>query len=76
MGTATSKLTRKYQATIPEPVRRALGLASGDTLAFDVENGQVRLRKAGRIDMAFARSLQETLSEWNSSEDDETYAGL
>ena len=29
MQTPISKLTRKYQATIPEPVRRSLGLEAG-----------------------------------------------
>jgi AbrB family looped-hinge helix DNA binding protein len=76
METATSKLTRKYQATIPERVRRALQLAAGDAIAFDVDDGQVRLRKAGRVDLAYAAALQGTLNEWDSVEDDETYAGL
>ena len=43
MQTATSKLTRKYQATIPEPVRKLLHLESGDEIAFDIEdiNGSI-----------------------------------
>ena len=36
--TATSKLTTKYQATIPEPVRKVLHLGSGDVIAFDIED--------------------------------------
>jgi len=30
MQTSTSKLTKKYQATIPEPVRRVLHLEAGE----------------------------------------------
>ena len=37
MRTTTSKLTRKYQATIPEPVRTLLNLEAGDTIAFDLD---------------------------------------
>jgi AbrB family looped-hinge helix DNA binding protein len=56
MKTATSKLTRKYQATIPEPVRRRLHLEAGDAIAFDIEGDEVRLRKARPEDLAFRAS--------------------
>lgn len=76
MRTATSKLTSKYQATIPEPVRRALHLSAGDSIAFDIENNLIRIRKARPIDLAFAQSLEGTLSEWQSEEDEEAYRDL
>lgn len=76
METAVSKLTKKYQATIPEPVRRLLGLHAGDALAFDVEGDEVRLRKAQPVDMAFAKGLETTLSEWGSEADEEAYREL
>lgn len=76
MPTATSRLTRKYQATIPEPVRAVLGLDAGDTIAFDVERGTVRVRKASPVDLAFARALDDTLREWSSSADDQAYRDL
>lgn len=71
MKTATSKLTSKYQATIPEPVRRVLHLQAGDAIAFDIENDQIRLRKARPVDLAFAHALEGTLSEWQSDADEE-----
>lgn len=74
--TATSRLTRKYQATIPEPVRVALELDAGDTIAFDVERDAVRVRKARAVDLAFARALEQTLQEWSSKEDDQAYRDL
>ena len=44
MQLSSSKLTSKYQATIPEPVRKILNLDAGDSLAFDIDEGQVQLR--------------------------------
>ncbi len=76
MQTATSKLTKKYQATIPEPVRRLLHLKAGDAVAFDIEDDDVHLRKARSVDLAFAQSLEETLSEWTSEADEEAYRDL
>ena len=76
METATSKLTKKYQATIPEPVRRLLRLEAGDAIAFDIEGDDVHLRKARPVDLAFTRSLEGTLNEWASEADDEAYRDL
>ena len=76
MKTATSKLTKKYQATIPEPVRRQLHLQAGDAIAFDIEGDDVHLRKARHVDLAFTQSLEGTLSEWVSQADEEAYRDL
>ena len=76
MQTAISKLTKKYQATIPEPVRRILNLQAGDTIAFDVEDNDVHLRKSRPADLAFARSLEGTMSEWETEADEEAYRDL
>ncbi len=76
MQTATSKLTQKYQATIPAPVRKLLHLQAGDAVAFDIEDNVVHLRKAKNIDLAFAQSLEATLNEWNSPEDEQAYHEL
>ncbi len=74
--TAVSRLTKKYQATIPAPVREVLHLRQGDMIAFDVENGRVTLRRAEPLDREFARAVEATLGEWLSPEDDEDYRGL
>ncbi len=76
LQTATSKLTRKYQATIPEPVRRLLHLESGDEIAFDIEDGDVHLRKARPVDLMFAKSIEGTLNEWTTKADEEAYRDL
>ncbi len=76
MQTATSKLTKKYQATIPEPVRKLLDLHMGDEIAFDIEDDGVHLRRARPVDIAFAQSLENTLSEWTTKNDEEAYRDL
>lgn len=72
----TSKLTEKYQATIPADVRQALGLKKGDLLAFDVIKGEVRLRRATQVDLAYAQAVSGTLSEWDSKADERAFRDL
>ena len=76
MKTETSKLTSKYQATIPEAVRKAIGLQAGDRIAFDIEDGVIRLRKAVPLDLEYCQALEGTLSEWNTAEDQAAYRDL
>jgi antitoxin PrlF len=76
MQTTTSKLTKKYQATIPEPVRQLLHLQAGDAIAFDIVGDDIHLRKARPMDLAFVKSLEGTLSEWATQEDEEAYRDL
>ncbi len=76
MTISTSRLTRKYQATIPQAVREKLDLHAGDVVAFEIENETVVVRKARAIDTAFAQAVGETLSEWASAHDEEAYRDL
>ena len=76
MQTAASKLTKKYQATDPEAVRKRLKLNAGDIIAFEIDNDTVRLRKALPIDIEFSSALVSTLSEWGSQNDEEAYSDL
>jgi antitoxin PrlF len=76
MPISTSKLTRKYQATVPEAVREKLDLHAGDVIAFEIENDAVVIRKVRPIDIAFAQALVGTLSEWASEHDEEAYRDL
>lgn len=74
---AVSKLTSKYQTTVPSAIREALLLRKGDSLAFEVgEDGKVTVRKAVPLDEAFSRALGSTLAEWDSGADDEAYHDL
>jgi AbrB family looped-hinge helix DNA binding protein len=76
MQTAISKLTKKYQATVPEPVRKKLNLNAGDVIAFEIEDDTIRLRKARPVDIEFNNALIPTLSEWDSQNDEEAYSDL
>ncbi len=76
MPTAISKLTKKYQATVPEIVRKKLKLNAGDIIAFEIENDVIKLKKARSIDIAFGSALAPTLSEWASQNDEEAYHDL
>jgi antitoxin PrlF len=72
----TSRLTSKYQATIPAEVRERLGLRKGDRVAFEVENNRVVLRRVAPIDIEYAAAVAGTLNEWTSEEDEESYRDL
>ena len=76
MRTTTSRLTKKYQATIPEPVRQLLHLKAGDAIASDIDGDDIHLRKARPMDLAFVKSLEVTLSEWATQEDEQAYRDL
>ena len=51
---ATSIITRGNRTTIPKAVVEALKLKAGDTLIYEIADGEVRLRKDARrlIDLA------------------------
>jgi len=45
---AESTLTDRYQTTVPEPIRRVLGLHKADRIRYSVvSDGSVRLSRAG-----------------------------
>lgn len=72
----TAKLTSKYQATIPLPVRKALKLQAGDLVGFEIDGTDIRLKRATPLDIAFAQALTGTLSEWSSPADDAAFKDL
>jgi len=70
------KVTARYQTTIPLEAREKLGIQQGDMVAFELENGVVRLRRVVPLDVEYAKALAGTLSEWASENDEEAYRGL
>ncbi|MFP4110949.1 MAG: AbrB/MazE/SpoVT family DNA-binding domain-containing protein [Desulfonatronovibrio sp.] len=76
MQKATSRLTAKYQATVPKAVRKKLNLNAGDIIAFEIDGDIIKLRKAAPIDVDFVNALAPTLNEWNSENDDQAYNDL
>lgn len=75
---ASSRLTSKYQATIPAEVRAALQLKAGDRVSFEIrDSGTVTLRRETPADRAYLSATSDTLaSEWLSDEDDDAYRAL
>ena len=72
-----SKLTSKFQATIPQDIRALLNLKSGDRVIFEItKEKRVEIRKATKLDMAYLKSLEATLSEWSSAHDEEDFRDL
>ena len=71
-----ARLTTKGQMTIPKRVRESAGLREGDVVALDVKDGVVTMRKLeARVD-PYLSGLEETLTEWNSPEDNELWRDL
>lgn len=71
-----STLTSKYQATIPAEVREKLELHAGDKIAFEIVRNKVYLIKIKPFDLDYHQALENTLSEWNSAEDETAYENL
>lgn len=57
----TSTLTTKGQTTIPKEIRDYLGVKPQERLAFDIEAGQVVLRRASRSFAELAGSLKGSI---------------
>jgi antitoxin PrlF len=74
---SSSKLTSKFQTTIPQDIRATLKLKAGDQVIFEItKDKQVIIKKAMPMDIAYLRALESTLSEWNSENDEEDYRDL
>lgn len=71
-----SRVTTKFQATIPLPIRNFLGIGQGDAVAFVIENGTVLLSRATPRDLAYAEAVGGTLGEWGSAADEAAYRDL
>ncbi len=72
----TSKVTQKYQATIPQAVREKLEIEKGDRIIFEIEDEKVILKKVSSPDWEYLESVSATLSEWSSDADEEAYRDL
>ena len=71
-----ARVTAKGQATIPKRIREAAHIREGDMLAFDLDsNNRITIK---RIDPSIDVELSalQTLSEWNSPQDEEAWRDL
>ncbi len=74
---SSSKLTLKFQVTIPQDIRTLLKLKAGDQIIFEITKDQkVVVKKATPRDIVYLKALESNLSEWNSKYDDEDYCDL
>jgi antitoxin PrlF len=66
-----SRITAKSQTTVPQAVRRALGIRAGDSLEYEIEGDRVVLRKAraAPADDPFVH-----FDEWAGDADSRAYA--
>lgn len=72
-----ARVTAKGQATIPKRIRDAAHIKEGDMLAFDLDiNNTIIIRRIESAIDSELLALQETLSEWNSPEDDKAWRDL
>ncbi len=72
----TAKITSKGQMTLPKKIREAARLRAGDVVALDVEGGRVLMRKLTPREDEYLKSVQTTLTEWTSPEDEAAWRDL
>ena len=74
---ALAKITAKGQTTIPQDVRTALKVSSGDLIAWEVGvDGTATVRRVQPMDIEYMRAVEGTLSEWSGAADEEAYGEL
>ncbi len=74
---AVAKITAKGQTTIPQDVRRALQVAAGDLIMWEVgTDGTATVRRAQPLDLEYLRAVEGTLGEWAGAADEEAYLGF
>jgi antitoxin PrlF len=72
-----SRLTSKYQATVPADVRLALGVTAGDRIGWKVEGDLATVTKAAPFDGPWHEAVSATFAdEWLSEEDEELFRDL
>lgn len=71
-----SKVTSKFQTTIPQTIRDAMGISQGDAVVFEIEEGRVFIKRLQPLDLEYLNAVLGTLSEWSSPEDEEAYRDL
>jgi antitoxin PrlF len=66
MSSHFSRITKKFQVTVPFAIRQKLGLKSGDIIHFELRD----------LDLAFLQALEGQLTEWHSEADEDAYRVL
>jgi AbrB family looped-hinge helix DNA binding protein len=72
-----ARVTAKGQATIPKRIREAAHIREGDMLSFDLDShNRIIIKRVDPVSDSELSALQETLSEWNSPQDEEAWRDL
>ena len=71
-----SKVTVKYQSTIPREVREFLGVRQGDAVEYRIERGEVKLKRVTTPDTEYLAAVQKNLAEWDSKADNAAFKDL
>lgn len=72
-----SKVTSKFQATVPADVRAALGIKAGDSLAWEVRDGMATVRLLPRDLKGWdPLAWMSFAGEWLSPEDEAAFRDL
>jgi antitoxin PrlF len=69
-----SRLTSKAQITLPKAVRKALGIAPGDEVVWEIEGDRVIMTRGGQGD-PFVNNFS-TFTEWASEADCKAFDNL
>ncbi|MFI5334130.1 MAG: type II toxin-antitoxin system PrlF family antitoxin [Chlamydiales bacterium] len=73
----STKLTSKYQATVPREIRKHLHLRKGDQIMYELlPDDTVIVRRVTPLDLDYFQALNATLSEWETAEDEQAYKDL
>jgi antitoxin PrlF len=73
----SSRLTSKFQAIIPLEIRKHLHLKTRDEIVYELlSDGTVVIRKTIPLDLEYLKSIESTLTEWNSEDDERAYKHL
>ncbi len=67
----TSKITSKGQVTVPSKVREKLCIEPGDSISYEIHEDSAVIRRIPKVDIEWAKSIENTLSEWMDDLDDE-----
>jgi AbrB family looped-hinge helix DNA binding protein len=69
-----SKLTSKFQASIPKKIRAKLNLQAGDMIEFEEKEDAVIIKKLqSATDKSFLKLQEKNLQEWNSDIDNNQF---
>ena len=64
-----SRITAKSQTTVPQAVRRALGVGPGDAIGYEIEGDRVTMRRMAEVSTDPFDNPFATFTEWASEAD-------